>query len=89
MKPQLPPISQGNKMKMNRWYIFKSPKHICFTFTRNYLKYVIKRIGDQSDDKGYENDVERNDEENKNAVEKLRQEESFSSRLIKTVFCLM
>ena len=52
------------------------------------MKYVIKRIGDQSDDKGYENDVERNDEENKN-VEEFRQEESFSSRLIKAVFCLM
>ena len=64
------------------------PKHICFTFHRNYLKYVIKRIGDQSDDKGYENDVERNDEEKKN-VEELRPEESFSSRLIKAVFCLM
>lgn len=50
------------------------------------MKYVIKRI-DQSD-KGYENDVERNDEENKN-VEEFKQEESFSSRLIKAVFCLM
>ena len=68
--------------------IVKSSKHICFTFHRNVLKYVIKRIGDQSDDKGDENDVERNDEENK-YVEEFRQEESFSSRLIKAVFCLM
>ena len=56
---------------------------------RNYLKYVIKKIGDQSVDKASdndENDVERN-EENKN-VEESRQE-SFSSRVIKAVFCLM
>ena len=56
---------------------------------RNYLKYVIKKIGDQSADKASdndENDVERN-EENKN-VEESRQE-SFSSRVIKAVFCLM
>ena len=55
------------------------------------MKYVIKRIGDQGDDKDYENDVERNDEENNKdgAADDLRQEESFSSRLIKAVFCLM
>ena len=64
-------------------------KHTTQLPARNNLKYVIKKIGDQSADKASdndENDVERN-EENKN-VEESRQE-SFSSRVIKAVFCLM
>ena len=52
-------------MKMIRWVVSVEVKHTTQLPARNNLKYVIKKIGDQSADKASdndENDVERNEE---------------------------